>query len=57
MSVLEMSEEEKNRIRKTHEDATKAFFEKKNETKKGLQPLVTKPEPKVVPKKVTTVKK
>ena len=55
MSVFEMSEEEKNRIRKTHEDATKAFNDKKNETKKGLQSL--KPEPKVEPKKVVPDKK
>lgn len=55
MSVFEMSEEEKKQIRKTHTDATKAFNDKKNETKKGLQPI--KPLPKVETKKGTTTKK
>jgi hypothetical protein len=32
-----MSEEEKSRIREQHSKATKAFFDKINENKKGLQ--------------------
>jgi len=39
MSVLGMSEEEKSKIREQHTNATKVFFDKIAETKKGLQGL------------------
>jgi hypothetical protein len=44
MSLFEMSEEEKNKIRKMHEQATKDYNDKKNVIKMG----VTKPEPKKI---------
>lgn len=37
MSILEMSEEEKSKIRKQHQDATNNFFQKKAEVKQGLR--------------------
>lgn len=42
MSAFKVTEEEKEAIRKQHEEATKKEQEKKDELKKGLQ----KPEPK-----------
>lgn len=49
MSLFGMSEEEKSKIREQHDKATKEFFDKMKETKKGLQgikPLPKKEEPK-----------
>lgn len=37
MSVLKMSDEEKNKILEKHKEATKGHYLKKEETKKGLQ--------------------
>lgn len=37
MSILKMSEEEKNKILNKHKDATKNHYLKKDELKKGLQ--------------------
>jgi len=45
-----MSEEEKVKIRKQHKDATKEFYQKKADEKKGLKPVEK-------PKKETSKKK
>jgi hypothetical protein len=39
MSVFGMSDEEKSKIREQHNKATKEYFDKIAETKKGLQGL------------------
>ena len=45
MSVIKMSDEERNRILNKHKEATKSHYLKKEETKKGLQqPNEKKPE-------------
>jgi hypothetical protein len=49
MSLFGMSEEEKSKIREQHDKATKEFFDKIKETKKGLQGI--KPPEKEEPKK------
>jgi len=49
MSLFGMSEEEKSKIRGQHDKATKEFFDKIKENKKGLQgikPIEKKDEPK-----------
>ena len=52
MSRLEISEEEKAKIRKQHEEATKAFYLKKAAEKAGIQKIEKpKEEPKEEPKK------
>lgn len=38
MNIFEMSEEEKEKIRKQHEEATKRFYQKKADEKAGLKP-------------------
>ena len=48
MSILEMSEEEKNAIRKQHEEATKKFYQKMADEKGGLKKVE---KPKEEPKK------
>jgi len=48
MSILEMSEEEKNAIRKQHEEATKKFYQKIADEKAGLKKVE---KPKEDPKK------
>ena len=48
MSVFEMSKEEKDAIRKQHEEATKRFYQKKADEKGGLKP-VEKPNKKKKP--------
>ena len=50
MSRLEISEEEKAKIRKQHEDATKEFYLKKATEKAGIQ-KIEKPKEKEEPKK------
>jgi len=38
MNIFELSEEEKELIRKQHEEATKKFYQKKADEKSGLKP-------------------
>lgn len=42
MSILKMSEEEKNKILGKHKEATKSHYLKKEETKQGLKKPETK---------------
>jgi hypothetical protein len=48
MSVLEMSEEEKQKIREQHIAATKKFLDRKQELKTGLKKPEEKPEEKPI---------
>jgi hypothetical protein len=38
MSLINLSDEERESIKKQHEEATKKHYDRKNELKKGIQP-------------------
>lgn len=52
MGLLEISKEEKDAIRKQHQEATKKVNDRKEELKKGVQSQKKEPPKKVVTKKL-----